>query len=102
MSKRPTTVKIGPCNWPITYVKQIGNNEAGITYQLEHRIEICSNMPEDGIKATLIHEILHAIAWTYGFHLPNRNQEEAAVSLFAVPLLTFLRENTKIVQYLSE
>lgn len=103
MTKRPTSVKVGPTRWKIRYVVDVdGEGSVGITAPNKHEIRIYTKMPEPSVRSTLLHEILHVIAWTYGFHPPKSNPEEAVVSLFTVPLLTTLQNNGKVTAYLLE
>lgn len=100
--KRPNKAIICSTPWTISYHRDLGSPEAGITYLLEHKIKICSRMPEQAIKATLLHELLHALSWTFGFHPDPEELEESVVSLFSAPLLQLLQENDKIRTYLFE
>jgi hypothetical protein len=103
MTPRPRTVKVGPTKWKIRYLTKLDSDEVvGLTLAAKHEVQIYSKMPEPSIRATLLHELLHVIAWTYGFHMPKGDTEEAVVSLFSVPLLTLLQDNARVTEYLLE
>ena len=81
------------------------DESVGLTHKERHEIHIESTMPEHAIKATLFHEVFHAIAWVYGFNPPTKNpydMEEAIVCLFSNPLLTVLLENDTLRRYLLD
>lgn len=104
MTTRPTEIKIGLSPWKIFYESEeyLGGEaeQVGLTRPAEHCIYVYGLMPEQSVRTTLLHEILHAIAWTYGFHPGGKDIEEAVVSLFAAPLLTILQENDTVRAYL--
>lgn len=104
MTERPVEIKIGLSIWEILYESDeyLGGDDehVGLTRPTEHRIYVLGLMPEQSVRTTLLHEILHAIAWTYGFYPGGKDIEEAVVSLFAAPLLTILQENDKVRAYL--
>lgn len=103
MTKRPVSVKVGPTRWKIRYrVHLDADDVVGYTDPAKHEVQIYSKMPEQSVRATLLHELLHVIAWTYGFNPPKGDSEEAVVSLFSVPLLTLLQDNAKVAAYLLE
>lgn len=96
---RPTSIKIGPSEWTIKYKKSLGE-VVGLTKPHKHEILIEIH-PEQSMRATLIHEILHAICWTYGFYPDMDELEEAVVSVLAVPLLLLIQDNPDLVAYLD-
>lgn len=103
MTKRPASVKVGPTRWKIRYVLDVdGEGSVGITLPPKHEVRVFSKMPEQSIRATLLHELMHVIAWTYGFHPGKSDLEESVISLFSVPLLTTLQDNAKVAAYLLE
>lgn len=101
---RPRVIKIGTTKFKVRYLKDLEDPDAfGLMLKDLHEIHVYSNMPEHAIQTTLFHEILHAIAWVYGFNPPVKNMfdlEEAMVCLFAAPILTVLSENDTLRNYL--
>lgn len=96
--RRPKKVIIAHTPWKIVYDPEL--LDAGLCWHTSHEIHVCSSMPEQGIRSALLHELLHAVAWTYGFHPDMDDLEESVVSLFSVPVLTLLQENATLRQYL--
>ncbi len=99
--RRPRTVKIGSTRWKILYPRTI-EGAVGLTFGSKHEIHVLSGLPEQEMRATLLHELLHAIAWAYGFHPDKSELEESVVSLFSTPLLTILQENATLARYLCD
>lgn len=98
---RPTSIKIGLAEWTITYGKKTAKGEeVGLTSPAKHTIWVYGGMHEQSIRTTLLHGVMHAIAWTYGFYPGGKDIEEAVVSMFAAPLLTVLQENATLREYL--
>ena len=99
MNKLPSELKIGPITWKITYGKT-GKDAVGLTHSHKNEIIIFHKLNEEQKKVTLLHEILHAIAYTYGFYPDKKNLEESVVSIFTVPLLSVFIENPELKKYL--
>lgn len=101
MTKPPSVIKIGPITWKVKYGKT-GNDAVGLTHTHKNEIIIFHKLNEEQKKVTLLHEILHAIAYTYGFYPDKKNLEESIVSIFTVPLLMVFSENPKLKRYLFD
>lgn len=98
---RPDSVKIGPQTFSIVY-KKLAPTAAGFCHPVPQKIEVSTRQPEDGIKATIMHEVIHAILWVYV--LPDgepEDREEKLTRALAAPLMSVLQENPDLVAYLT-
>lgn len=72
LSKLPRKVKILNSTYTIHYVKHPGRPSEklyGVSYLLLKRIEVRTTDPIDEIESTLVHEILHCVAFESGVDL---------------------------------
>ena len=104
---RPKTVKISPYLWVIKWSRQSvlsfhPNGDACGACDMESMvIAVDPGKAEDYARATLLHEILHACVRASDPNLDD-DQEEAAVAAITGPLLSTLRDNPDIVEYLTQ
>lgn len=70
----PNRVKVGDSVYSISYVDKIDKDDTlfGICHLWKKKIKICKRQPLDQIHSTLLHEILHAVAFEFGFKLKER------------------------------
>ncbi len=105
----PTHVKIGTHNWSVTEVKrknQPDGEHYGFTNDKDASITIDSEMPESIKRVTLVHEILHAIRFTFGgSYSPPKGTtyeewEHYFIGMYEEPLTMVLRDNPELMKYL--
>ena len=113
MTERPTDVRIGPFTWTIHVDDEMilaaedaaGEGRFGITAPRTHRILVATaSRPEQAIRETVVHELLHAINVTYSIKVPEYGdqgeKEETAVATLATPLLEVLQRNPMLLRWL--
>lgn len=105
----PAHVKIGTHNWSVTEVKrknQPDGEHYGFTNDKDASITIDSEMPESIKRVTLVHEILHAIRFTFGgSYSPPKGTtyeewEHYFIGMYEEPLTMVLRDNPELMKYL--
>lgn len=105
----PKQIKIGSHNWSVTEVKrknQPDDEHYGFTSSKDGSITIDSDMPESIKRVTLLHEILHAIRFTFGgSYTPPKattyeEWEHYFIGLYEEPLSLIIRENPELMEYL--
>jgi Zn-dependent peptidase ImmA (M78 family) len=110
----PRTVQIGPLQWRIStsladysalMELESDTNAVGFTHLKSLTISIKPDLPPSLERETVLHELIHAIIATQGgvfATTKDDEMEEAAVSAITPLLLTTLRGNPKVSQYLLE
>lgn len=110
-SKLPTSVKIGSHNWTITEIKrknQPDGDHYGFTNDKDASITIDSEMPDSVKRVTILHEIMHAIRFTFGgSYTPPKStsyedMEHYFIGLYEEPMTMVLRDNPELVAYLLD
>lgn len=110
---RPGDVRIGPFTWTLHYDDETlidaqdtdGQGRFGMTAPRTHRITVAvASRPEQAIRETVVHEVLHAINVTYSLKVPEHGdpgeKEEQAVATLATPLLEVLQRNPLLLRWL--
>lgn len=114
---RPDKIKIGPFTWDIDYkaegkLKDIhragGEDMMGCTFPDKLLILIgVDERPEQAIKDTFLHELLHAIIFTFSIKVPfsmdekeEFEREEVLVSQLSSGLLDTMQTNTHLMDWL--
>ena len=100
----PTTVYVSPHTYTIdtsedTALRLQADQNRGQCFKDINLIELDTTLPDTQQAETLIHEILHAIWHTTG--LDDETDEETAVTALAPRLLSLLRENHVLTEYLT-
>lgn len=109
--KLPRNVKLGTQVWEIKATKRkdvpdLNEGWYGYTQDKEGVIVIDVDMPEKLQRVTLLHELLHAIRFTFGgSYKPDKKTEYEDwehywIGLYEEPLLMLLRDNPELVEYL--
>lgn len=104
---RPRLVKISPYTWSIKWsrhevLKHHPSGDACGACDMESMsIAVDPGKHEDYARATLLHEILHACIRSSDPRLDEDN-EEIVVAAMTGPLLSMLRDNPEVVDYLME
>ena len=105
----PSKIKIGSQIWEVSEQKRkhsIDPDHYGFTNDKDLTIVLDQEMPVSIKRTTLLHEILHAIRFTYGgSYAPPRGTtysewEHYWIGLYEEPLLQTLRDNPDLVSYL--
>ncbi len=105
------TVKIGTQVWEIierSSKKDSELNEGTYGYTMDkyNQIIIDIDLPESRKRTTVLHELLHAIRFTYGgATTPTKGTsytdwEHHFIALWEEPLVTVLQENPELVKFL--
>lgn len=112
--ERPAGVTVGPSTYDISYDadelarrdKADRANRYGMADHGQLRIIVEGTNPEDVVRETLCHEILHAVIDVHGLaaHLDDRGSvdetEERIVAGLSPALLDTLRRNPAVAAYL--
>ena len=102
MSK-PRSVVIGGLTWKIFWNKDIPD-ALGLTHYDSREIWLLKSMDEIDKKSVFLHELLHAIWWSYTLkpRTDKKHFEEDVVSQLAPAILHVLQDNKSIAKYLLE
>jgi hypothetical protein len=102
--KRPNEVIIGSLKWKIVWDRKLVEGTFGICDYSVFEIAISDFIKnEDVKKSTLLHEILHAASFNYGFHVPDggkSKREEAFVSFASSVIYDILMVNPDVKNYI--
>jgi len=109
MAKMPKTVKLGTQVWEISEQarKTAYDDEVyGFTNDKEYVIVIDAGMAPGVKRTTLMHELLHAIRFTFGGSFkPSKSTtydewEHYFIGLYEEPFMMMLQDNPDLVEYL--
>lgn len=103
---RPSHIKFGAITWPIQYDLELlrqGEGEAGqlrfgSCRPAQADIVVDPNRPDRALRETVLHEGLHAAAWTYSIDMAGRDEE--IIGPLASAVLDMMRSNPELVNYL--
>ena len=99
--KPPKTVDIGPTRYKV--VMGAEDMPARGYFRTYDGIELRSKMPKDMEAEVLLHEVLHAIMYTFNEYMNlKKKDEERIVSNLSTSLATVFRQNPKLLKYLTE
>lgn len=112
MSDRPERVRVGPFVFNIVwsqadlmkFCRSDGQDRFGQTHLDTHDIYIDDSRPLVALQNTLMHEILHALNWTYNIPTPaneGEDAEEQFVCRMDTPLLLLLKDNPEVFAWLA-
>lgn len=109
MASKPKQIEIGPLVWKVDYdpvkIKESGyaggGGMFGVTFPSQLEICVDPDRPEQGIRETLLHEVLHAVIWTVGIDAGDDDEEEVLVAQLSTAILDVLRRNKALVRYLT-
>lgn len=105
----PSKIKIGSQIWEVSEQSRKHSADPshyGFTADKDLSIIIDKEMPQSLKRTTLLHEILHAIRFTFGgSYAPAEDTsylewEHYWIGLYEEPLLQILRDNPDLVAYL--
>ena len=113
MSKLPVTIKVGTQDWTIVEhtSKEDGmlyEDNYGYTLERRNMIVIDKDASDSRKKQVLIHEILHAIRFTFftgnkmAPKLSFEDTEHYFIGMYEETLLMVLQDNPPLVEYLLD
>lgn len=112
MTALPKQILMGPYMWTVAKSKQTwdaikrsGAGDDGCIGFCEApalTIHIQPELPPSLERETLLHEILHAAAFTAGIHDERKHGEEKWASHLSPPLLDALRRTEGLLEYLTD
>lgn len=103
MATLPKRVKVAHYSIPITplspeLAKDLGRFGDFDGHKYVIRME--KGITDDKTRDVLLHELLHAAYWIYG--LKDEDEEERIVTVLTTAMLTMMRDNPKLVNFLTE
>ena len=104
-TKRPKEIVIASLKWRIDYNPKLSANTFGMCDSAKLLIQIASTPDSEEVrKSTLLHEIIHALFFTYGFK-PNfedrDDTEEEIVSFISSALYDTFAKNPEVSRYIT-
>lgn len=109
--KIPSKIKLGSQIWDVSEQarKTAYDDEVyGFTNDKEYVIVIDAGLPVGVKRTTLLHEILHAIRFTFGGSfapgpkISYTDMEHYWIGLYEEPLVMVLRDNPELVKFLTD
>ena len=97
--KRPKSVKIGPMRFRVEYVEYMGGDHIGAASYQQAGIRI-EEGDEQVMRDTLLHECMHMVLYMTG-HI-DESGDEKLVSSVSTQLLSLMRDNKALVDYLVD
>lgn len=116
-ASRPESVTVGPFEWSVHWdakaIKEFGHCAGdpvfGQTHPNDLTIWIDPDRPEQALRETVLHELLHAVVSTFDIRVPYSmgdddgfSREERLVASLSSPLLDVLRRNPPLTGWLLE
>jgi hypothetical protein len=113
MTKTPTTIRIGTQVWKVIEKPRKGDlslseDSFGYTLNRENIIVLDSGMSPSRKRQTLLHEVLHAIRFSFGNPVTPRKTDEAEIwehyyiAMYEEGMLLVLRDNPELLEFLLE
>jgi hypothetical protein len=112
MPKPPATVLLGSQLWSITESDpttdpSLYENAFGYTLERSNRIVLDKHLPESRKRQVLLHELLHAMRFTFGNpSLPVKGDvsdwEHYFIAIYEEGVLLMLRDNPELSDYLTD
>lgn len=105
----PDKVKVGPLTYDIkndslAHMLAEYEQKAGLYGRCDNpkqALILSPDLAPGQLRATLVHEILHAVINVSGVSLGNDDAEERAVAAIEMPLLGVIRDNPALIAYLT-
>ena len=106
--QNPSELRIGPLVWTIVFTTEDALEEdcVGWLDAVNLRILLNKDRPPTALRETLIHEILHAIFFSYGIEVhvkgDSSEREEFVVNALGLPIYQVLLDNREILNWILE
>ena len=99
----PASAKVGAYLYQLKLVPTDSLEDAvGEADTKAQTISIDEGLSIEARKATIVHELLHAIFDAYGIDNVVGELDEALVSMLELPLLQLIRDNPRLLAYLTD
>jgi len=106
----PRAIQLGPGRWTVEFDGQTSYdwNFNGVTLFRSHRIQLSPDQSDTGLPRCLLHEILHALGFTWEIeawqrHIHDDNGKPTdKIDLAATALLQFMRDNPEVIRWMQE
>ena len=92
----PSSVKVGPFTVTVELCELPEDRDGEFDAAAQH-IRLRATVPATYLRYLLLHEVIHAVAFAYGF---DEDDEEAAASRLGFGLLQVIRDNEELVRFL--
>lgn len=103
-SSKPDKIIISSLEWSIEWNAKLKSDTLGLCDAALYTIKISNALEaEDAIRSTLLHEIMHAIYFTYGFRPSQKDShdhEEEVVAFLSSALFDTLLRNPAVLSYI--
>ena len=95
-------LKIGPITYKVKYKKDVIVNNVSSYAAIAHslaKIEVCKDLDDQQIIASLIHESLHGILYNAGICQSDHNEQ--IIETIACGILALLQDNTDLLKLIK-
>lgn len=100
----PSEIYIGSLRWSIDWNAKLKSGTLGLCESSDFEIKISKHLKSDDSKrSTLLHEIIHAIYFTYGFKPSQKDaheHEEEVVAFVSSALYDTLVRNPSVAYFI--
>lgn len=101
--KRPHSIRIFGRTYKVLYTKVKDLDGAyGLCDKINQLLHIATDVGDEELKDSVIHEALHAARWVTKSEVRNPVAEEVAVTSFAAIIVGILQDNPEFAQWLSQ
>lgn len=100
MSRCPSSIRVGPYDYRIEWKDKINDeDDLGLCSNGTHLLKVKNSKNAVLCVDTLLHEIYHAIWWTYGVH--DEDKQERIVSATSTAWTQVFRDNPTLMPWIS-
>lgn len=104
MSNKPVNITIASVEWTIDWESKLKSGTLGLCDAASYTIKISALLEkEDARRSTLLHEIIHAIYFTYGYRPSQKDahdHEEEIVAFLSSALFDIMIKNSEVFTYI--
>jgi len=95
-------IKVGHLVYTVNLVDRLpdGDLQVGLCTSVDMAISLKTGQPEDALRSTLLHEVMHAIHQVYG-HGKEKMSDEYVARLVEVGMMNVMRDNPALVRFLG-
>lgn len=100
---RPHKVRIFGREYSINFhaFSHLNDSDLGNCNNIYHTINIADGLSPMEEADTVLHEVLHAIAWAMHLEFGCESTEERIVAAFATGIMGVLQDNPRLAEYLA-